>query len=143
MRAEYPHFEQQSSLAEMRRPFDRNSGSVNSTSIHPNSQVKPQQKPYHMLNEESRDERRVQMYGSDFKSTLPQHPTHEKYTNYVSEFKAKYPVQNYNDLQARSRTQSEFLKNQVPAGNYRQVQLEETVKPITTMFCENRKEEGD
>ncbi len=43
----------------------------------------------------------------------------------------------------RGRTQSEFVKSQVPAGNYRQVTLEETVKPITTMFCENKKESGD
>ena len=61
----------------------------------------------------------------------------------MSEFKAKYPQENYHENQARNRTQSEFIKNQIPAGNYRQVQLEETVKPITTMFCENRKEEGD
>lgn len=44
------------------------------------------------------------MYGSDFKSTLPQHPASEKYTNYVSEFKGKFPEQGDNSL--RGRTQS-------------------------------------
>lgn len=44
------------------------------------------------------------MYGSDFKSTLPQHPPQEKYTNYVSEMKGKYPNQGDNTL--RTRTQS-------------------------------------
>ena len=81
------------------------------------------------------------MYGSDFKSSLPQHPPQEKYTNYASEYKGRFPSNE--DKAMRSRTQSEFVRNQGPAGNYRQVQLEETVKPITTMFCENRKEEGD
>lgn len=61
------------------------------------------------------------MYGSDFRSTLPQHPPQEKYTNYVSEVKAKFTPQQ--DTNLRNRTQSEFARNQVPAGNYRQVQL--------------------
>lgn len=51
MKSEYPHFEQQSSLQEMKKPFDKNSAKVNGTSIHPHSEVKPVQKHYHMLNE--------------------------------------------------------------------------------------------
>lgn len=94
-----------------------------------------------MLNElnpnEKQTDRAVLMYGSDFKSSLPQHPPHEKYTNYTSEYKGKFPTQ---AVDPRSRTQSEFVKAQQPAGNHRQVYAEETVKPITTLFCENKKE---
>lgn len=34
------------------------------------------------------------MYGSDFKSTLPQHPAVEKFTNYTSEYKGRISGQN-------------------------------------------------
>jgi methylmalonyl-CoA mutase N-terminal domain/subunit len=78
MRAEYPHSEQQSSNAEMRKPYDKNSNSVTGTSTHPHSQVKPNHVPYRVVDpknsEEIRGQREVLMYGSDFKSTLPQHP---------------------------------------------------------------------
>jgi hypothetical protein len=37
MRAEFPHNEHQSSNVDMRKPFDKNSGSVGGTSIHPHS----------------------------------------------------------------------------------------------------------
>lgn len=80
------------------------------------------------------------MYGSDFKSTLLQHPPQHKYTNYITEHKAKFPAPQDN---IRNRTQSEFNQTRQPAGNHRQVYPEETVKPITTLFCENKKEEGD
>ena len=81
------------------------------------------------------------MYGTDFKSSLPQHARNEKFSNYVSEYKSSFPVSTDNAM--RSRTQSEFIKSQLPSGNYKQVQLEQTVKPITTMYCENKKEQGD
>lgn len=88
MRAEYPHYEQQSSYNEMKKPFDKNSSNINPTSIHPSSEVKPTQTNYHIISkknaEEVKAERDVLMYGSDFKSTLPQHPPVEKFTNYVS-----------------------------------------------------------
>lgn len=108
MRAEYPDQEQQSSYKEMTRPFDKNSGNVQGTSRHPNSEVKPVQMNYHIMNlknsEESRQARDVLMYGSDFKSSLPQHPKVEKYTNYVSEYKGRFPQDG--EQAGRSRTQS-------------------------------------
>lgn len=123
MRSDYPHFEGQSSLKEMSRPVDKNSSGILSTSLHPHSQIKPVQTHYHMLNkqnmQEAQNERPVLMYGSDFKSTLLQHPPQEKYTNYVSEYNAKFPVQQDNSL--RNRTHSEFKQSQQPAGNHRQV----------------------
>ena len=125
----------------MRKPFDKNSNSVMGTSLHPHSEIKPVQEQYHLNGSDVHVVRDVKMYGSDFKSSLPQHPPTQKYTNYVSEYNGKYPTNQDNSL--RQRTQSEFVKNQVPAGNYRQVQLEETVKPITTLFCENYKAQGD
>jgi len=107
----------------MSKPFDKNVSNVNSTSLHPHSQVKPVQTNYHMLNknnpQEVQSERPVLMYGSDFKSTLVQHPPQEKYTNYVSEYKGKYPLQQDNSM--RNRTQSEFNQSQKPAGNHCQV----------------------
>lgn len=145
MRAEYPHNEQQSSLHEMRKPFDKNSSSVAGTSIHPHSEVKPNQTHYHIVNrnngEEVQNQRNVLMYGSDFKSTLPQHPQTQKYTNYVSEYKGRF--ENGGDQSLRSRTMSEFNQTRKPAGHYQPVYPEQTVKPITTMFCENKKEVGD
>ena len=76
----------------MRKPFDKTFQNVAATSIHPYSQIKAVQKQYHMDGSGSSNERDVLMYGSDFKSSLPQHPAHEKYTNYVSEYKGKYPT---------------------------------------------------
>lgn len=49
MRAEFPHNEPQSSYAEMRKPFDKNSASVGGSSTHPHSEVKPNQAPYHIV----------------------------------------------------------------------------------------------
>jgi hypothetical protein len=48
---------------------------VAATSIHPYSQVKAIQKQYHLDGSGSYNDRDVLMYGSDFKSTLPQHPS--------------------------------------------------------------------
>ena len=45
---------------------------------------------YHIINKSNTSEllnlnqRDVKMYTSDFKSTLPQHPAVEKYTNYTT-----------------------------------------------------------
>jgi|JI9StandDraft_1071089.scaffolds.fasta_scaffold1217510_1 hypothetical protein len=50
MRAEYPNGEQQSSVAEMSRPFAKYSDDVKGTSIHPHSEMKNVQKSYHYLN---------------------------------------------------------------------------------------------
>jgi len=84
------------------------------------------------------------MYGSDFKSTMPQHPQQQKYTNYVSEFKGRFQGSGQiEDVSMRSRTMSEFNQGSRPAGQYQQVYPEQTVKAITTMFCENKKENGD
>ncbi|MCB0369510.1 MAG: hypothetical protein KDD45_08685 [Bdellovibrionales bacterium] len=104
MKAEYPNNEQQSSYQEMKKPYDKNSGSVTGTSIHPHSVVKPIQKLYHLDGSEADNARDVLMYGSDFKSSLPQHPNNEKYTNYVSEYKGRFPTNQDNAL--RTRTQS-------------------------------------
>lgn len=82
----------------MRKPYDKNSSSVYGTSIHPHSEVKPKHVAYHIVDpknsEEIRAQRETLMYGSDFKSTLPQHPPTEKYTNYVSEYKGRIAGQN-------------------------------------------------
>ena len=81
----------------MSKPFDRTFTNVNGTSIHPHSEVKPVQTNYHILNknnsEEVQNERSVLNYASDFKSTLIQHPPVEKYTNYTSEYKGRFPTQ--------------------------------------------------
>ena len=74
MKAEYPHYEQQSAMREMRKPFDKNSASITGTSIHPHSENKPVQKQYLMNGSDVHVVRDVLMYGSDFKSSLPQHP---------------------------------------------------------------------
>lgn len=78
MKAEYPHGEQQSMVAEMRRPFDKNSSNTKGTNVHPHSELKCVQKSYHYLNDKNAEElnvnRDVVMYGSDFRSDLPQHP---------------------------------------------------------------------
>jgi len=63
----------------MKRPFDKTSSNVNATSVHPHSENKPVQANYHLLNRNNASElsnfRDVKMYGSDFKSTLIQHPS--------------------------------------------------------------------
>ena len=58
----------------MKKPFDKTFSHVAPTSIHPHSEVKPVQKQYHLDGTGSNDARDVLMYGSDFKSSLPQHP---------------------------------------------------------------------
>lgn len=62
----------------MIRPFDKGSDQVKGTTIHPHSEIKNTQKNYHYLNDKNAEElngpRDVLMYGSDFRSTLPQHP---------------------------------------------------------------------
>ena len=74
----------------MKRPFDKTSSHVYSTSVHPYSENKPVQVNYHIINKSNTSEllnlnqRDVKMYTSDFKSTLPQHPAVEKYTNYTT-----------------------------------------------------------
>jgi hypothetical protein len=73
-KAEYPHSEQQTSYQEMRKPFDKQSATVAGTSIHPHSQIKPVQRQYRMDGSSGQEQRDIRMYGSDFKSTLPQHP---------------------------------------------------------------------
>jgi hypothetical protein len=59
----------------MKKPFDKTMSNVAATSIHPYSQVKAIQKQYHLDGSGSYNDRDVLMYGSDFKSTLPQHPS--------------------------------------------------------------------
>jgi hypothetical protein len=53
MKAEFPHYEQQSSYYNMKRPFDKNSGSVNPTSVHPSSEVKPNQAQYYAVDKKN------------------------------------------------------------------------------------------
>lgn len=59
------------------------------------------------------------MYGSDFKSGLPQHPSNQKYTNYVSEYRGN--VANGDGGSMRNRTVSEFNQTRQAAGTYRPV----------------------
>ena len=58
----------------MKKPFDKTFSNVQPTSIHPHSENKPAQKHYHFDSTEANQARDVRMYGSDFKSSLPQHP---------------------------------------------------------------------
>jgi hypothetical protein len=93
MRAEFPNNEPQSSNVDMRRPFDKNSAGITGTSTHPHSEIKPNHVPFRIVDPKNTEElkaaRDVLMYGSDFKSTLPQHPPVEKFTNYTSEYKGR------------------------------------------------------
>jgi len=73
------------------------------------------------------------MYGSDFKSGLPQHPSNQKYTNYVSEYKGNLANGEVHSM--RNRTVSDFNQIRKSAGTYKPVYPEQTVRPITTMFC--------
>ena len=94
MRAEYPHGEQQSSVAEMRRPFDKSSTNVKGTNIHPHSELKNIQKSYHYVHDKNAEElniaRDVLMYASDFKSDLPQHPTNIHETHFQTIYRDSY-----------------------------------------------------
>lgn len=78
----------------MSRPFDKNTESVKGTSIHPHSELKNVQKSYHYLNNKNVEElsvpRECTMYGSDFKSTLPQHPVSEKQTHFHTIYQNSY-----------------------------------------------------
>ena len=79
------------------------------------------------------------MYGSDFRSCLPQHPQPEKQTHFNTIYNVSYANQKE---EASEKTESEFNRTRNSAGNYNQVP-EETVKNISTLVGENKKEEGD
>ena len=128
----------------MRRPVDKNSTSIKGTNIHPNSELKGIQKSYHYVNnrnaEELTEPRDVLMYGSDFRSTLPQHPPAEKATHFKSIYQESYQAIDERDVS--QKTESEFNKTRQSAGNYVQVK-DEMVRNISTMPGEIKKEEGD
>lgn len=134
MRAEYPHGEQQSSVAEMSRPFDKVSSGITSTSIHPHSELKNVQKSYHYLNNKNAEElsvpRTVQMYGSDFRSTLPQHPGSIKQTHFDTIYRNSYNTAQQED--SFQKTNSEFNKTRNSAGKFNPTR-EEAVKSISTL----------
>ena len=94
MKSEYPHGEQQSSTVEMKRPFDKSSNNVKGTNIHPHSELKNVQKSYHYVNDKNAEElnaaRDVLMYGSDFRSSLPQHPTNIHQTHFQTTYNNSY-----------------------------------------------------
>lgn len=79
-------------------------------------------------------ERKVHNYGSDFGSTLLQHPPQEKYTNYTSVYKQSF--QHHED--GRTRAISNINYPNIPAGDFNPTP-EETVKPITNMTGELKK----
>jgi len=56
MRAEYPNNETQQSLATMNKPYDKNSSTVNATSIFPHSEIKLNQQNYHIVNRNNGEE---------------------------------------------------------------------------------------
>lgn len=78
----------------MARPLDKINNGINSTSTHPHSELKNVQKSYHYLNNKNAEElslpREVQMYGSDFRSTLPQHPNNIKQTHFNTIYRNSY-----------------------------------------------------
>lgn len=145
MKAEYPNGEQKSALQETKRPFDKSYNNIAPTSIHPHSENRANQKNYHVINQNSKNQlvnnRSVLMNQTSFKSTLPQHPPHQKFTNYTTEYGKKFGSQVGSNPSARERTSSDFNKTRKQAGDFNQVP-EEAVKPITTLYCQNLKE-GD
>ncbi len=78
MKSDYPNNEQEHATLVMNRPFDKTFVNSNKTMTHPHSELKLNQKQYHLLDEkavrELQNERNVHNYKSDFKSTLIQHP---------------------------------------------------------------------
>lgn len=91
------------------------------------------EKAVNELNQQSRD---VKNYGSDFGSTLINHPKVEKYTNYESNYKGTLANQQHllqNDSTSRAnRTVSDFNKTRHEAGHFNPTP-EETIKPITNL----------
>ena len=118
MKEEFPNGEQQHATKPMNRPFDKTFEGVNQTTTHPHSELKLNQKKYYLLDEkavsELNKERQVHNYGSDFKSTLIQHPPHEKYTNFNSVYKQSFQQ---ND-DGRVRAVSTMNYPNVPAGDF-------------------------
>ena len=74
----------------MTRPFNKASDSIQKTDIHPHSENRTRQKSYHYMNHNNINEqdkpRQVNMYGSDFKSTLPQQPQTIKEKRYGTSY---------------------------------------------------------
>lgn len=107
----------------MTRPFDKNSDQVKCTSIHPHSELKNAQKSYHYINdrnvEELTNHRDCLMYGSDFRSTLPQHPLAEKQTHFHTIYEDSYHNKIKED--PSEKTASDFNRTRNSAGNYNQV----------------------
>jgi hypothetical protein len=69
---------------------------------------------------------------------LIQHPQHEKFTNYTSTYKQSFQ---HND-DGRIRAVSTMNLPNISAGDFNPTP-EETVKPITNMTGELKKESGD
>ena len=127
----------------MSRPFNKVSDSVGKTDIHPNSEIRTRQKSYHYMNHNNINEqgkgRDVLMYGSDFKSTLPQQPQTIKDKRYGTSYNKGFGVDKQDSL---TKTQSQFMRTNQGAGQFRPVN-EENVKPLTTMVMEYGKTEAD
>ena len=84
--------------------------------------------------------RDVEMYGSEFKSTLPQQPQTIKDKRYRTSYHQFFG--NVNDDQL-IKTENEFIRTRNEAGNYRDVVRDQNIKPLTTMVMEYKKESGD
>ena len=124
----------------MRRPFDKSSNNVKGTNVHPHSELKNIQKNYHYINDKNAEElqkaREVLMYGSDFKSDLPQHPHAIHETHFQTIYNNSYvPKDNANKF---DKTASEFNRTQQSAGQFNPTK-EENVRNISTMVGENKK----
>ena len=104
----------------MRRPFDKSSSNVKGTNIHPHSELKNIQKSYHYVNDKNAEElnvpRQVQMYGSDFKSDLPQHPHNIHQTHFQTIYRDSYIPKTKEDN--FEKTSSDFNRTQQSAGHF-------------------------
>jgi hypothetical protein len=104
----------------MSRPLDKSSSNIHSTIVHPHSESKNYQKSYHYLDNKNAEElqvpRDVVMYQTDFRSTLPTHPSAIKQTHFNTIYRVSYNSKEKADPFAK--TTSEYNRTQKPAGNY-------------------------
>jgi hypothetical protein len=80
------------------------------------------QKSYHYVNPSNANQQSIQrdvvMYGSDFKSGLPQQPQTIKDKRYGTSYNQFFGKNNEDAL---TKTQSEFMRTRQGAGNYHPV----------------------
>lgn len=143
MKLDYPHGQVESFIKVGERPFDKNMEKTHNAPFHPNSEQKLTNKAYKVLTQsnmgEVNGERTVPMTQTGFRSTFHIHePTHKKLFAETT-YSTAYGRNSSMESGPRQEALRMENRNARPAGTYNTLKAD-SVKLVTTMYCENPKQ---